>query len=585
MASTMAFFTGVSGLNAHARRLDVISNNIANVNTTAFKSSRAIFETQFSRTLREGSKPNTDIGGSDPYQVGMGVKVAGTQRNMTDGTISGSGNQRDLAIEGDGFFVLRQGTSQVYTRAGDFRADALQNLVTVDGDVVQGYGVDSNFNIITGAVKDVKIPLGSMTIAEATTTVRFAGNLNADGDLPTHGSLTTLMATLTEGFSLISTATVPALAPDVLTTDSLLTEIEDPLLPGSDTPMFSSGQTLEIRNAERGNRVLPEAQLLITTATTVQEFLGFLNEALGINTNAGNNPDGQAPGAVLDQQVGGISIIGNTGTVNSIELDSSDIRLLDSGGNFVRQPFVALAKAKADGESVRTSFNAFDSLGTPVEIDLAMVIESKSNTGTTWRYFAESADDSDIDLTIGTGTVSFDSFGQLTDGSPISVKVDRDGTGAVTPLVLSLELSGETDNVTSLTDVGSTLAATFQDGAPIGTLVDYSIGSNGIISGLFSNNVSRTLGQIALASFTNAGGLVDEGNSVFRAGGNSGEAVITEPGLFGTGRIVAGAVELSNVDLSQEFIELILTSTGYSASTRVISTANDLLQQLLLLGR
>ena len=121
----------------------------------------------------------------------------------------------------------------------------------------------------------------------------------------------------------------------------------------------------------------------------------------------------------------------------------------------------------------------------------------------------------------------------------------------------------------------------FQDGSAIGTLSAFSIGEDGIISGSFTNGLSRTIGQIPLAKFANAPGLVDAGNNLFRIGPNSGTALITKPLQFGTGRLLGGALELSNVDLSQEFINMILTSTGYSASARVITVTDELIDQLI----
>ena len=139
--------------------------------------------------------------------------------------------------------------------------------------------------------------------------------------------------------------------------------------------------------------------------------------------------------------------------------------------------------------------------------------------------------------------------------------------------------------LTALAAQKSELAATAQDGSPLGTLTAFGVGADGVIIGSFDNGVTRQLGQIALATFTNQEGLIDGGDNLFRSGPNSGNPVITTAGDFGTGGIVSGALELSNVDLGKEFIDMIVTSTGYTASSRVIRTADELLQQLLVLGR
>jgi flagellar hook protein FlgE len=308
--------------------------------------------------------------------------------------------------------------------------------------------------------------------------------------------------------------------------------------------------------------------------------------AMGKNTTAGANPDGRTPGITLDPVTGTITIDGNTGTTNDLAIANSDIKLLTGpGGTVVRSPFSMGKPNAADGESVRTTFIAYDSLGSPVEVDLSMVLESKGTSGTTWRYYVDSGDDSDLAIQVANGTISFDTQGQPTSATPISISVDRANSGAATPLNLDLNISGSGGGVTSLSDTGSSLAATSRDGAPIGTLTAFAIGPDGTISGAFTNGLTRTIGEVAVATFANPEGLVDEGNSLFSSGANSGPAAITAPGTFGAGQIVGGALELSNVDLGEEFIKLILSSTGYSASSRVIKTTDDLIQQLLVLGR
>ena len=585
MASTTAMFTGLTGLTAHARQLDVIGNNIANVNTTAFKSNRMMFSSAFSRTFSLGSAPTADTGGTNPGQIGQGVNIAGTQRDFRTGAINATGDARDLAIEGKGFFVVERNGAQLYTRDGSFRQNASQDLVGIDGVHVKGYAVDDQFNIIDGALVNLNIPVGSMTIAEATRNTHLSGNLNADGDLPTHGSRTRLGATETDGFGVISTATVPPDAGHVLETTSLLTEIEDPLLPGTDTPLFGEGQIIQITEAEKGTKALPSAQLALTTATTIADLIAFFNDALGIHTDAGANPDGATPGLTLDPVTGVLTLNGNTGTTNNIALDNTDVRLLTSDQTFVRYPFDIATQAESDGEAVRTTFIVYDSLGTPVEVDLTMALNAKDETGTSWRYYVDSADDSDMALQVGTGLVSFDTSGQLANPESVSVSIDRVGTGAATPLVFSMAFTSDSDNVTALTDTESSIASTFQDGSPIGTLSGFAVGSDGLISGAFTNGLTRTIGQVAVATFTNIEGLVDRGNNVYGVGPNSGTAVVTTAGRFGTGRIVGGALEQSNVDLSAEFIKMIMTSTGFSASSRVIRTTDELMQQLLVLGR
>lgn len=584
MASTSAMFTALSGMNAHARRLETIGNNIANVNTNAFKSSRMLFSTLFSSTLSVGSAPNDELGGTNPTQIGRGVGVAGTQKDFRTGSIGATGDPRDLAIDGKGLFMVESGPDILYTRVGAFRPDANNNLVNIDGLRVMGYGVDAQFNIQQGTLVPLNIPIGSLTLAQATQNVHFSGNLNASGDVATQGSSIRIGSGPSTGLSLVPSATVLPPAGNILAVNSLLTELADPQAPAS--PLLNAGQFIEVRGAERGERIVPPARYPVTAASTVQDLMTFLTQALGLNT-AATSPSAPPAGVTLDPATGFLTITGNTGTVNDIELESHDLRVLSSAGALLRTPFDAEPLAAAGGESVRTTFVAYDSLGTPVAVDLSFVLESRDNTGTVWRYYADSfgTGGPGASSAIGTGLVRFDTMGQLEPPTTATIQVPRTGTGAADPLSLTLDFAQPNARITALTSQESFVASTYQDGAPLGVLANFAFREDGTIIGSFTSGIVRTLGQIPIATVTNFEGLIDESGSLFRIGPNSGPPVVVNAGDLGTGRLVVGALELSNVDLGQEFINMILTSTGYSASSRVIRTSDELLQQLILLGR
>lgn len=585
MASTTAMLTALTGLNANARSLDVIGNNVANVNTTAYKSSRLMFQTLLGRTISSGSAPGTNSGGTNPYQIGLGVGIAGTQRNFSSGTVQSSGDQRDLAIQGNGLFIVEGSGEQFYTRAGSFRQNSSNDLVSIGGQRLMGYTVDQNYNVATGALVPLNIPVGTLTIAEATRNVSFSGNLNADGDVATRGASISLMGTSTAGLSAIPSANPAPTEPAIIETATRLLDVEDPLLPGTGSPLFTEGQFLEIEGAEKGGREVIPRRLEIADTSTMQDLMDFLRDALGIDVGAGDNPDGQSPGVGLDTATGALTITGNVGRANDLELRAPDLRLLDEEGTFIRQPFATDKAAAADGESVRTTFLVYDSLGTPVEAELSIVLSSKASTGTTWQYFFESADDSDSLQALTNGLMRFDTDGQLADAEPVSVSIDRAGTGAATPLTFDVAFAGPKDSVTALTSTQSEIAATFRDGSTLGTLTAFSVGQDGTITGTFSNGLTRTLGQVALAVFSNPEGLIDAGANLFRTGPNSGLPAVTTPTSLGAGSLVGGALEQSNVDLSEEFTKMILASTGFSANSRVIRTTDELMQQLLVIGR
>lgn len=569
MSISSSVYASLSGLNASSKIISVTGNNIANVNTTAFKSSRADFQTLMSQNLTNGSAPSANSGGVNPTQIGLGVGLASVTRDFTNGSLQPTGVNTEMALEGAGFFVLNVADSTRFTRDGTFALDSNFNLVAPrNGGLVQGYGVDDSFNLVTGSTGNLSIPVGKLTIAEQTRNVRFAGNLNAEGDIARNGSVITSGQLFSD-----TAATTPALATDALTS----------LFNATGGQLFNNNDVITVTGATKGSAILPDHTFQVgatnTTSSdafgsTLQDFISFLQNIMGIDTTAGTNT---TAGVAVNN--GAIVITGNTGAVNDIVLESSNIV-----SNKSTSPTLPLAFTKsqsADGESVRTTFVAYDSLGSTVNLDLAVVLESKSNSGTSWRFYAQSEDDSDLSRVLGNGTLSFDTDGQLVLAEGNTVTVDRNNTGAFTPQSITLQFDEPSGALSALADVQSQIAAISKDGTSIGTLQDFSVGEDGIITGVFSNSQLRTLGQVVVANFANPSGLQEVGGNLFAARPSSGDAAILTPGTGGTGRIVGGALELSNVDLSQEFINLISASTGFAANSRVLTTADRLVQELL----
>jgi flagellar hook protein FlgE len=583
MALTSTLFTGLSGLNVNQTRLNVVGNNIANVNTVAFKSSRALFKPQFYVTDIAGSPPTSDFGGENPSQRGLGAVVATIQKDFSPGSIEPTGKPTDLAIDGDGFFIV-QGQEQVYTRDGSFVLNPSNQLVTTGGSFVQGFGVDDNNNIIAGSLQNITIPIGSMTSAKATENVKMEGNLNADGTLATGASiLNSQEITILNGGGL-------AAAPDGTTA---LTDLASATT--SSTALFNVGDVLTL-SGKKGGRDLADITFTVDAGSTLDDLSHFFQQGLGIDpTLDDGDPLTPAPGVTIDANgsTSMITITGNLGTDNALALGGTSL-VTDSGTTplaFTDGQNALGIKSDPNGESVYTSFVAYDSLGTPLTINVTAVMESKADTGNTWRFYATSADDTDATsfdpagpfdgMLLGTGTLTFDNQGKLLDSTGTTLTVDRTATGATTPLNLHIDF----DSMTSLTSRSSDLVMTEQDGSSTGTLNGFSIGANGTITGSFSNGLTRTLGQMAMATFNNPEGLVDNGGGMYAAGANSGVPIVTSPMQLGAGSIRSGALELSNVDLSKEFINMIISSTGFSAASRVITTSDQLLTELLNTSR
>jgi flagellar hook protein FlgE len=594
MGITSALNTGLSGLSSSQSQIDVVGNNIANVNTVGFKSSRLDFKTQFLQNFSFGSAPSADLGGTNPIQVGLGTQAGAITRNFGDGSLQVTGVDTNLAIQGDGFFILKDVAGQVYTRDGSFQLNGLNQLVSSTGKLVQGYGVDSNFNVLTGSLGGLTIPINNLTVAQATQNAKLTGQFNAQGTVPTAVSHLTLgTATIPQPLFLTDGAGgVDPTNPPTGTT--LLTDLTD----STGAAYFQLGDNLNLtgkigtaNGTSSGSgtvRTIATQTMPITATTTLADLQAFMTGGLGINTTAGINGALTAPGVTIPATGNTVALTldGNSGAANDLILDANSLTINRAGTTLT--PFNFNKTASADGESANTNMVIYDSLGTPVNVSVTAVMTSKSNSGTTWQVFATSPDGTatgaNVQTAVGNGTLTFDTAGNLTSTTMPGLTIDRTNTGAQPTLSVTMDFTG-TQALSAITTGGSILSETSQDGSKPGTLTGFAIQGDGMIKGSFSNGLSRTLGQIALATFRNNQGLIDKGNNVFTEGPNSGNAVITTPQHLSGGTISSGALELSNVDLSSQFVQLISASTGFSASSRIITTSNQMLQELLSASR
>lgn len=553
MGLTSALFTALSGLNVNQLKLDITGNNIANVNTTAFKASTISFQSQFSQTFSFGSRPTDTTGGSNPTQIGLGAVAGPIQRNMSAGMFETTGRSTDLAIEGPGWFIVeRNDSSRAYTRDGAFVLNGDNYLTSGDGNFLLGFQVDNSFNIIPGSLGRLNVALGQMSVAGASTQAVYTGNLNSDGAVATTGSV------------LRTPPLTDASTSAAITSASLLSDVRD-----AGVSIFAVGDMLTL-SPDKGGRTLPTSVLTIEATTTMGELTQWLTQGLAINTSTGMAYDA---GVTIDAS-GRLVVTGNVGTMNDIDILPGD---LHSTNALRSQPLTFSKLASADGESAFTSAVFYDSLGSRVTAGVTLVLEEHGTMGKTWRWFAESFDDTSGNPVVGTGTLTFGNGGRLVASTGGQIVVNREDTGAQTPLTIGFNFNA----MTSLAADTSTLVLATQDGFPVGTLADFAIGLDGSIVGTFSNGLTKTLGQIALATFANDSGLVAESGNMFTAGPNSGVALVRAPTSSGAGKIASGALELSNVDLSREFINLIIASTGFSAASRVINSSNQLLNELL----
>lgn len=566
MSLSNAMLVGFTGISSNTAAVDTVGNNLANLNTTAFKGQRTLFEALLYQTTNEGEAPTDSTGGSLPHQIGSGSGLASLQRDFAQGGLTGTSFPGDLAIEGDGFFILDGPDGQAaYTRDGSFRLDAANTLVSASGAAMQVFAADDAGHIDTTALSDLVIPLGTASLAHATTEVVMDGHLDAGTEAASAGAVVT-------SEPLVTSFGAAAMA------STSLTELVDAF----GVPLFADGDELTVNGTKGGIATEESAFVVGTTGVTVGDLASHLEAVLGINTDP---VTGGSPGVTVsdgpDPPAGTLVIDSNLGEANAVELDAGSITNTTGA---ITSPFAFTTTTPAvGGGGVSTSFNVFDSLGNPVDVRLRLAMESKTQTGTTWRFYAESSGDSDLAPIIGTGTITFDVNGQFVGAAGTELSIDRADAGTASPLSFALDFSGLTGLASA--DGGSEVSMADQDGVSAGIMTGYEVGADGIVTGMFSNQHEQVLGQVALATFVNNEGLVAQSDNTFVPGPNSGDPTIVAPQMGTAGMIRPGMLEESNVQIAREFINLVAASTGISAASRVVRASDDLLQELLLLAR
>lgn len=568
MSLTNAMITGFTGISTNTTGVDTVGNNLANLNTTAFKSQRTLFEDLLYHTVSEGEGPSDTSGGVLPRQVGTGSTVSAIQRNFSQGGLENTGLEGDLAVDGAGFFIVETANdTQGFTRDGAFQRDANGVLVNTSGFPLLAFPADADGTINTASLSEVQIPLGSLGDPTATSLVELAGKLDGGTEVASVAAVEVSAPLVTATGTAASTATA-------------LTELVDAF----GVPLFADGDVVSVGGKKGGVSVAPAEFLVGTTGSTVGDLAQHLEQVLGLQVDPAT---GGEPGVTIGDgttaPAGSLVINSNLGEINAIEMTSGSI--VNESGT-IASPFTWSTSQEAVGGGFAgstTSFNVFDSLGNPVDLRLRFVMESKGTGGTTWRFYADSNGDTDLTPAVSTGTVSFDSTGRFVAAENTEITLDRADAGSGDPLSFNLDFSGLSG--VSAPDGAIEVSMADQDGKPAGIMTGFSIDPEGFITGQFSNTDSVVLGQIALATVVNEEGLIAQSENLFVEGVNSGEVTIQAPLTGRAGTVRSTFLEQSNVELSREFINLIAYSTGISAASRVVRASDDLLQELLLLAR
>lgn len=352
----------------------------------------------------------------------------------------------------------------------------------------------------------------------------------------------------------------------------------------------------------KGDRKLDAKNFTITEDTIVQELLEFIQASTGIqpSVNGNANPIPGSTNAIpgetgtLSQGIsisdGRIRVVSNNGVDNGVDIKLSSF-VLDNNSGVLQNPNLNFGTVQEGvGQSAVSDFVVYDTLGIPVNVRVTAVLESRDGTNTVYRWFADSPDnDNPMDsgdigearISVGTGLIYFDGDGNFVGTDNNTVTIQRRDIPSQSPLEFDLDLT----QLSGLAADEPSLNASRQDGSGTGTLNSFIIGEDGVIRGVFSNGIDRDLGMLQLARFGNPSGLEQRGENLFATGVNSGLPVTGDPGAEGLGEVIAGAVELSNTDIGGNLIDLILASTQYRGSSRVITTAQQLFDELLNLRR
>ena len=334
---------------------------------------------------------------------------------------------------------------------------------------------------------------------------------------------------------------------------------------------------------------LAPKELQITSSTTVLDLINFMQESLGIQTTSPDpdNPLSGNPGGSLTG-TSQLHFESNNGILQRGARRSERVQLTVAGGSPQTVPLTFAggngSENPIDGAGSSSEMIVYDSLGIPLTVRMTTVLESTTGGVTTYRWFATSPDNqpaSGVETTVGTGLITFNGSGKFISATNDTVSIDRREVASNSPVTFDLDFS----QVTALSQSSSGIQASSQDGFAAGTLTTFSITESGRLKGVYSNGVTRDLGQMLMARFANSGGLQQIGDNLWAEGVNSGEPLVGIPGASGIGSLTAGAVELSNTDIGQNLIDLILASTQYRGGARVITSTQQLLDELLNMRR
>ncbi|CFX65142.1 Fagellar hook-basal body protein, FlgE/F/G [Syntrophomonas zehnderi OL-4] len=572
-----SMYSGVSGLRNHQTRMDVIGNNIANVNTAGFKKSRVVFKDAFYQVSRGASRPTAERGGTNPMAVGLGMMLSSIDQIHTPAPTTTTNKTTDMAIDGNGYFAVNIGNSRYYTRAGAFDFDTDGKLVsTANGYQVQGWMTDRVVNPDTGdwridtSADPTGISLQNYKILEpnATTKMQFAGNLDSNtAQTPALNEIQTL--------SFENTPTTGSFRLQIggHTTDWIAGDAADPAAAIQsaleDLPNVGAGNVAVVWDAANNRYNITYQNALANTDVPQVQFVDSKDSFDG----------GKVTTTTVAPDYNELTV---PTAANSV-VKSRDV--YDSLGN-KRTVYFRFIKYNVDTSnpgnpvsnwacdiSLNPLFEAapgYDAANDLKKVDLNAAAPASDLPANSNRILRVTGLDFDK-----MGKM----LGQQPDPDPLTLTIERDAIGAD-----DIKFTIDFNSINQFNGQ-STAWAEKQNGYKQGNLTSYSIGTDGTIIGIYDNDEARSLARVALFTFENPAGLKQAGSSLFSESSNSGLANMGVPGEGGKGTIIPSSLEMSNVDLSEEFTDMIVTQRGFQANSRIITTSDEMLQELVNLKR
>ena len=568
-----SLYSGVAGLKTHQTRMDVIGNNIANVNTTAYKSSSMTFSELMSQTTQKASGANatTGVGGTNAKQIGLGVKAGAINTAITtQGSAQSTGNPFDIMITGDNFFVVSNGSENFFTRDGSFYVDGAGNLaMTSTGYNVMGWGVDET----TGNIKqDTVTALRIMSAAnmtyppEATTKANISGILDEnDKDVTSaNGKTVNLNFFDARGYSYTAKFTFKQSSGTASNEYSMeLTKLLD-----------STGAEIDISKVKFGDNSTQTLQTPVTFAGDTYEWDGKqlktkADKKVVADLSAAFNADG----TLIDTSTDEAAAKAQQETLDAIAAAYGYERSTDE--------FLKLYQKDANGTEVTVETMLGNmAKTTTAQGDLVLTTDKDKPMTMDGRFFEG------VKVIFDTDTGKLKQVGSNVTDFKTNVDFTPLG-GNFSNITIDLSECTNYDNKGT-----STIGATSGDldglgtGRRLGDMIGVSIQKDGMIYASYDNGMTKLLGQIATAAFANASGLEKEGDNLYSATLNSGEFDgIGVDITAGGGYMSTGQLEMSNVDLSSEFTEMITTQRGFQANSRIITVSDTLLEELTNLKR